>query len=634
MLHSKKQALLKPLAVALAALAVGGGTSAQTFTDVSSSAGFSGLNASWGMSLFDFNRDGWTDILTYSHLQEVTGSIGLQLWRNNKDGTFTDVTTTVGLFYLTGDTHGTAIGDIDGDGRQDIYLVNGSIKINAVDLDKLWLNKAAGFTEIGASAGVQGLEARGRGVYMFDANRDGRLDMFVTRFDRPDSKPFDQDKGNQLFLNNGDLTFTETGAAAGIDRSLAENRAAGWADYDGDGNVDLLVTGPCVLWRSNGDGTYSDVTAAAGIEASDECTAVGWADYDNDGDLDLYISRGFDTNTTDKLYRNNGNGTFTDATVAAGITATHLKRGVAWGDYDNDGDQDIYVVSLTNGSRPNLLYRNRGDGTFEEVGLAEGAANQVDGNGAAAAFVDYDNDGDLDIFVTNGEGNAVGPYTLLRNAGNANRWLQMNLIGKSPSNVDALGTKVKVTGSSGTVQYAWHLGPQHFLSQSSLPMHVGLGSDTGVTTLNLSWPNGAAQKVENIASNQRITLVQGKTVWQDAPVVSPAGLYLWQSGTRWTVLVKGTSPGVTFTGTVTAGANITSVTGRGLDPGDSATLTDARTVTFTISNDGRGADGFDFVTNSNAVTLNALQDGVVSPQTTYLGKYLVKPASLPAVLKR
>ena len=624
-----------PRALALAAALACGAASAATFTDVSTAAGFTGNNASWGMAWLDYNKDGFADVLTYNHLQDVTGSIGMQLWRNNGNGTFTDVTTAAGLIYMTGDTHGVSVGDVNGDGYPDIYLVNGSVKSNVVDLDKLWINNTNGtFTEIGVSAGVQGIDARGRGAYMFDANRDGKLDLFVTRFDRPDSNGIDKDLGNQIFVNNGNLTFTDIGKTAGIDRALAENRAGTWGDFDGDGRQDILVTGPCVLWKANADGTYTDVTASAGIVASDECTAAHFADYDRDGDLDLFVSRGFDVNTLDALYQNNGNGTFTDVSATAGINTNLTKRGISWGDYDNDGWLDIYVVTLNNGNQPNRLYHNKKDGTFEEVSLAEGSGAQVTGNGASATFVDYDNDGDLDLFVTNGEGNAAGPYVLLQNGGNTNKWLQMNLQGKNTSNPDALGAKVSATSATTGTQYLWNHGPQHFLSQSLLPMHMGLGTDVGVSTMTVTWPSGTAQKVDNVAANQRITLVEGKSIWQDSATVAKVGAYVQQLGTRWRIVFKGDTSNISFTGRITSTANITSLTTQGFETTDSVVLTNSKQLDFTVGQDGKGVDTFEFVTTSNNVTVDIQQNGVASPQTTYLGRYMVKPMAFPLALKR
>lgn len=626
----------KPTLIALAVAAVfSGSAGAQTFTDVSVESGFAsaGNNASWGMGWADVDRDGDPDAFTYAHLPDVTGSIGAQFWRNNGDGTFTDETAAAGFMNDTGDTHGVAFGDINADGFPDMHLVNGSVKSDPLHYDKMWLNSGTGtFTDIATSAGLLGVEARGRGVYTFDANRDGKLDLFVTRFDRPDTKPFDQDLGNQLFINNGNNTFTETGVAAGIDRSLAENRAAGWADYDGDGIIDLLVTGPCVLWKGNADGTYADVTVAAGIEASDECTSVGWADYDRDGDIDLFISRGFDAAKSDALYRNNNNGTFTDVTTTAGISGTFLKRGVTWGDYDNDGNLDLYVVALNNGSTANLLYRNKGDGTFENVSVAEGAEGKGAGNGSAATFVDYDVDGDLDLFIANGEGNAVGPYMLLRNGGNANNWLNVRLIGKT-GNIEGLGTKVKVESTATGVQYQHHLGPQHFLSQSLLPLHVGLGTDTGVTRMTFTWPSGTIQRVENVAAGQNITLVEGKAIWQDSGVISGVGYHIWQSGKRWKIVFKGDAAKIAFTGTVTSPAAITNLVKTGLETDDVITLA-ARKIDFVVNDDGKGIDTIDFETTANTLTFDIKQNGVASPQTVHLGKYKVKPATLPMTLKR
>src|SRR5947199_8789551 len=233
---------------------------ALTFTDVSTAAGFFGLNSSWCAAWGDYDNDGNLDVMTLGHNQANTGSIS-QLWHSNGDGTFTDVTTQAGLDPHNGDAHGAVWGDFDNDGLVDLFVSKGTIKNDAIDYNDLWHNNGNGtFTNINASAGVESLGHRNRGSCAVDYNYDSFLDIFVTSFERPSGGG-----ENLLFHNNGDLTFTDVAAAAGLQRPDIQNRTACWADYDGDGLLDVFITQIDALYKNNGDGTFTDVTVAAGI---------------------------------------------------------------------------------------------------------------------------------------------------------------------------------------------------------------------------------------------------------------------------------------------------------------------------------------------------------------------------------
>ena len=227
------------------------------------------------------------------------------------------------------------------------------------------------------------------------------------------------------------VDFSDVTDIAGVSCTGYSNGVA-WGDYDNDGDLDLYVANLSeanVLYRNNGDGTFTDVTSEAGVGCTGYSRGVAWGDYDNDGDLDLYVANSDGANV---LYRNNGDGTFTDVTDEAGVGCTGSSRGVAWGDYDNDGDLDLYVANFY---EANVLYRNNGDGTFTMVGAGVGCT----GSSKGVAWGDYDNDGDLDLYVANWDEANV----LYRNNGNLNHWLQIRLHG-TISNRSAIGTKVKV----------------------------------------------------------------------------------------------------------------------------------------------------------------------------------------------
>jgi enediyne biosynthesis protein E4 len=476
-----------------------------TFTDVTDTAEIAGGEAAWAAAWADFDDDEDLDFFS------VANSSDNLLWVNDGDGTFTEGTADAGIVTTKLNAHSVQWGDFDRDGDPDLVIVREGGGASSSYAHELWRNDAGTFTEIGAQAGILGVDHIARGSAVVDFDRDGWLDLMLVIWEAPDPGGTDpiEIKQNLLFRNNGDMTFTDVGEDAGIAFPTGLKRSVAWGDYDNDDWPDLIINPPCELFHNNGDGTFTDATVAAGITTSDQCQAAAFADYDNDGDLDLYTSRGFDAKTPDVLYSNDGDGTFTNATAAAGISDAASSRSASWGDYDNDGDEDLYVVSLTNATYPNYLYRNKGDGTFENVADSAGAEGQVPGSGIDGSFVDYDTDGDLDLFITNGEGTADGEHLLLQSSGNENHWLKLKLVG-TDSNPDALMARVSVETGLGAHHYVY-TGQNHFLTQNLVPLHVGLGSEDAVQSVTVDWPSGLEETFDSVSADALNVLVEGST---------------------------------------------------------------------------------------------------------------------------
>ena len=476
-----------------------------TFSDVSEAAGIFEYNLSWGAAWGDYDGDGFIDVMTVGHLESIC-----QLWHNNGDGTFSDVTTAAGMLTDDGDAHGPSWADLDNDGDLDLYVAKGTLKEKLIDLSDLWRNDGDGtFTNIADSSGVTGIGCRSRGSYPVDYDNDGDLDLFVPSF-------FKLDSGgpNLLYRNDGDLQFTNVAAEAGIAREGTGNWSAAWTDFDRDGLIDFFISVPkttqgrnggplsetsSALYRNRGDGTFEDVTATAGIAApSGFSNCAAWGDFDSDGDPDLYVA----TDSAAILYRNNDDGTFTDVTEESGAINTSRALAADWGDYDNDGYLDLYVV---NASALNRLFRNNGDGTFTDRADSAGVTAKEGGSGSDASFIDYNNDGFPDLFVCNGTGPTAGPYLLFKNNGNGNHWLKIELIGQE-SNRDGVGARITLTAGKRTFDRQY-VG-QHGVAQNHIPVHFGLRGATTVGSIVIKWPSGVWQELLNIATNQTITVIE------------------------------------------------------------------------------------------------------------------------------
>ncbi|MDZ7265079.1 MAG: FG-GAP-like repeat-containing protein [candidate division KSB1 bacterium] len=355
----------------------------------------------------------------------------------------------------------------------------------------LYKNKGdAIFADITGSAGV-GTELSSYHAVWGDYNNDGLVDLFVVNFGR--------DQPNILYKNNGDETFSDVTQVAGINSLPSQiSRNAMWGDYDNDGFIDLYVVsqGQDVLYRNNGDGTFTDVTSKAQIYDSGNGHGCAWADYDNNGLLDLYVTN---RDGVSVLYKNIGDGTFVDVTTQSGLGIVQSAIGGSWADMDNDGDLDLFVTNLW--GQPNYLFFNNGTGEFENIPLEE--AGLHDFPATNATFGDYDNDGAIDLVMTLNDSGVLGPC-LYHNLGNSNHWLIANLIG-SVSNRSAIGAKLRLKIGN-RIQYREVSGGCGDFTFDSLPVEFGLGEAIQVDSLCIYWPSGIKQVLTNLQADQIITI--------------------------------------------------------------------------------------------------------------------------------
>jgi hypothetical protein len=446
-----------------------------SYTEVAPAAGMDDPGGGAGMAWGDYNNDGYLDLFIVNRDDRPWPDV---LFMNNGDGTFTDVTAGAGIG--SDGHHGATWGDYDNDGDLDLYVVD------IFSQNFLYRNNGDGtFDDVTSDAGV-GNAGDGRLGAWIDYDNDGHLDLYVTNYGT-----------NVLYKNNGDGTFRDVAEEAGVAYS-GPCAGQAWGDFDNDGHADLFLTAhtePSLLYHNNGDGTFIEVAADAGVAApAPGWAAPVWGDYSNDGYLDLYVAR----DGANFLYRNNGDRTFSDVTAEAGVGNAELGEGTVFGDYDNDGHLDLYV---SNEGQPNALYRNDGNGTFADVGALAGVDHA--GAGQGTAFGDYDNDGDLDLYVM-----VMDDANLLyQNNGNNYHWLHVKTTGVL-SNRDGIGARVSVT--SGTLSQIREVsgGCGSFGSQDSLPVEFGLGTYAGPVTVEVRWPSGIMQTLTGVVTNQVIDVVE------------------------------------------------------------------------------------------------------------------------------
>ena len=503
-----------------------------------------------GVCVIDYDNDGWPDILFVNSMDwpgHKTGKSYPALYHNNKDGTFTDVTRQAGLAVEMYGL-GCAVGDYDNDGHDDIY-------ITAVGSSYLFRNLGNGkFVDVTAKAGVAS-PGFATSAAWFDYDNDGKLDLFVEHYVKW-SLATDQycsltgkaksyctpeaykGESSELFHNQGNGVFKNVTKRAGLEDATGKALGVALLDYDNDGWIDLMVTNdtqPNKLYRNNHNGTFTDDGLAAGVAFSEAGTAragmgTDASDYDNSGRQSVVI--GNFANQGMALYHNDGTGLFTDEALTDGIarmTMQSLTFATLFFDYDLDGRPDILAVNghvaddisqlqpTIKYAEPAQLFRNQGNHKFADVTAQLGSALQQPIVGRGAAYLDYDNDGDLDLVIMDNRGEA----RLLRNdGGNQNDMLRVKLIG-TKSNRDAIGAKVTAVTNTGEHLFEMVKSGSSYLSQSELPLTFGLGRPGTVKTisLNIVWPSGRKESLPNVKPNQSLTIEEGKGVIASRPIV-------------------------------------------------------------------------------------------------------------------
>jgi hypothetical protein len=515
-----------------------------------------------GVALFDYDNDGWLDIFL---VNGNTSSAAVQskptsyLFRNNRDGTFTDVTRKAGLTH-SGWGQACCVGDYDNDGFDDLFVTYWGGNV-------LYHNNGDGtFTDVSEKAGVAGAKGRwGAGCCFLDYDRDGHLDLFAANY-----VAFDPAKAplpgiaascrfneipvpcgpqgfaggtNVLYRNRGDGTFEDASEKSGIANPRGSSTSvfieqnwrptgsygmgAAAADFDNDGWPDIYVacdTAPSLLYHNNRDGTFTEIAVPAGAAFDENGAAMSGmgaavGDYDGDGWLDILRTNFSDQVPT--LYKNNGDGTFQDASLAAGlgVNRKYLGFGVGFADFDNNGWKDVFIANghvysqlakhklhITYKQRP-ILYRNMRNGRFEDISARSGDGLLAEHVGRGCAFGDLDNDGDIDIVVNNLD----EPPSLLRNnGGNKANWLMLKCIG-TRSNRSAIGARARVI-ADGRAQIGEVMSGSGYYSHNDLRLHFGLGTAASAERLEIAWPSGLKESFQNVAANRLAVVQEGKGI--------------------------------------------------------------------------------------------------------------------------
>jgi enediyne biosynthesis protein E4 len=495
-----------------------------------------------GVALLDYDGDGYLDIYLVNgaaipSLEKDSPKYRNRLYRNNHDGTFTDVTEQAGLAGA-GYGMGVAVGDYDNDGRPDIFLAN-------VTGNQLFHNNGDGtFTDVTAKAGLAGAQMNGKkmwsvGAGWFDYNNDGWLDLLVVNYCvwEVNKDPYCNVRSgvrgychpkyykplhDTLYRNNGDGTFTDVSEETGFATQMGKGMSVSFADYDGDGYLDAFVandTTRAFLFHNLGGKKFEEVGEMAGVAyAPDGSTLSGmgsdFRDVNNDGRPDIWYTAV--EHQTFPLLINRGHGEFDDMTEASGLHAESEMSG--WGngiyDFDNDGWKDLFVaranvldnISVLNPERkypePNAVFRNLGNGKFEDVSATAGPDFQVAAAHRGVAFGDIDNDGRIDAVVTVLGGNVELFHNITETK---NHWILLKLVG-TKSNRMGIGAQIHITGEDGRQQWNEVTTAVGYASSSDSRVHFGLGASDRVKEIEIRWPSGIRQTLHDVPADRILTI--------------------------------------------------------------------------------------------------------------------------------
>jgi len=500
-----------------------------------------------GALFFDYDNDGWIDLFLVDGGSIADNAVSSharhRLFRNAGKGVFKDATESSGIRHQEYGM-GACAGDVDNDGRIDLYITNYGPNV-------LYRNGGNGvFTDVTRAAGV-GLAGWSTSCAFLDIDGDGDLDLFVTNYlDAPKTNNrFCGDPqrrirvychplvypavANVLYRNDGKGAFTDVSAETGLNKYLGNGLGVAVGDYDDDGRPDVFVANdsvPNFLFHNEGGRRFSEIGLLAGVAvARDGKPRAGmgteFADYNGDGRLDLVVTNHeFETTS---LFRNDGGSSFVDTTLDAGISSATLPFvgfGVGFFDFDNDADLDLSIVNghvidntalfragSTHAQRK-LLFQNTNGRRFAEISQQSGSGFAKDGVGRTLIGGDIDNDGDIDLVVTNNGGAAE----ILRNTGgNARNAIEIRVVG-TRSNRDGLGARLTIT-AGGRTQVREIKSGSSYLGQNDLRAHVGLGEATRVDRIDVRWPAGQTESIRDVAANQIVTVTEGKGITSQSP---------------------------------------------------------------------------------------------------------------------
>ena len=465
------------------------------FKDVTIAAGLTHSSSVQGVTVFDFNNDGLEDIFVSGY-----GTFTNKLYKNLGNLQFEEVGVAAGISN-TGSTRAAAAGDIDNDGDIDLFIgvIYGPSMVFLNNGDET-------FSDVTTTTGINNSDNL-QAAFWSDYDQDGLLDLYIANWNKP----------NQLCVNNGTFSFSDIAVAMNATGPAADAILGGsFIDFDRDGDEDIFLVQDgnigSVLLRRESHGSYSNISQSAGVVLPIQGMGVAAGDFNRDGLFDVHISN-MHQNT---LMRNEGNQTFSDVSAQFGGFDTTGSMG--WGtfffDADNDGWLDIYTNNTTAfGGVLNSFYRNLQGAAFEDIAASSGMQSANDGIGAA--YADFDNDGDLDV-VLGGQSAAAGAVLLFRNdTPAANNWVQFSLQG-TQCNYNAIGSIVEIYSQSG-LQASFVAGSNSYASQNSLRQHFGLGVDTQIDSVIVSWTGGSKENFGVLDINQHHVLQEGASTTGISP---------------------------------------------------------------------------------------------------------------------